>query len=65
LWRMNLVKMVYASGANAIAVPGWPLPAFCTASIASVLTVSMDRRATSCWVPRSKMPPNLLVFARF
>jgi hypothetical protein len=56
---------VYASGANAIAVPGWPLPAFCTASIASVLTVSMDRCARSSWVPGYKMPPDLLVFARF
>jgi hypothetical protein len=57
--------MVYASGAIAIAVPGWPLPAFCTASIARVLTVSMERRVTSCWVLRSKMPPDLLVFVRF
>src|SRR5487761_523756 len=30
-----------------IAVPGWPLPAFCTASIASTRTVSMARRSSS------------------
>ena len=31
----------YATGARLIAVPGWPLPTFCTASAASSRTVSM------------------------
>src|SRR5277367_320220 len=30
-----------------IAVPGWPFPAFCTASIASTRTVSIARRSSS------------------
>src|SRR5829696_7143055 len=30
-----------------IAVPGWPLPTFCTASIASTRAVSMARRSSS------------------
>lgn len=30
-----------------IAVPGWPLAAFCTASIASTRTVSIARRSSS------------------
>src|SRR4029453_11844556 len=37
----------YAAGARLIAVPGWPLPAFSTASIASTRTVSTARRSTS------------------
>src|SRR4051795_11380936 len=37
--------MRYASGASAIAVPGWPAFACCTASIDSVLIVSIE----SCW----------------
>ncbi len=37
----------YASGARLIAVPGWPLPTFCTASIASTRAVSMALRSRS------------------
>src|SRR4051794_2540632 len=37
--------MRYASGASDIAVPGWPAFACCTASIDSVLIVSIE----SCW----------------
>ena len=33
----------YASGASAIAVPGWPALAFCTASIASARIMSIVR----------------------
>ncbi len=40
-WRKRL-KIVYASGASAIAVPGWPASAFCTASIARPRIVSID-----------------------
>src|SRR2546428_8119623 len=36
------MNSVYASGASAIAVPGWPALARWTASIASTLIVSMD-----------------------
>src|SRR3954454_20719528 len=37
----------YAAGARLIAVPGWPLPVFCTASIAKTRTVSTDLRSRS------------------
>ena len=37
----------YAAGARLIAVPGWPLPAFSTASIASTRIVSTARRSRS------------------
>src|ERR1700722_7599159 len=36
------LKIVYPSGASAIAVPGWPTPAFCTASIARPRIVSIE-----------------------
>ena len=36
-----------AAGARLIAVPGWPLPAFCTASMASTRTVSTARESSS------------------
>src|ERR1700680_2449270 len=38
---MCFVHSTYASGASAIAVPGWPELAFWTASMASVRTVLM------------------------
>jgi len=38
---------VYATGARLIAVPGWPLPVFCTASIASVRIMSTMRVSSS------------------
>ena len=44
IWRWN---SVYASGARLIAVPGWPLPTFCTASAASTRTVSTATESTS------------------
>src|SRR5688500_9244994 len=37
----------YAAGARLIAVPGWPLPTFCTASIARTRTVSTARVSRS------------------
>src|SRR5438477_1443234 len=42
LTRRKRVNSVYASGASAIAVPGWPALAFCTASIASARMVSIE-----------------------
>ncbi|SKU52738.1 Uncharacterised protein [Mycobacteroides abscessus subsp. abscessus] len=38
---------MYATGARLIAVPGWPLPTFCTASAASTRTVSTARESSS------------------
>ncbi len=38
---------MYANGARLIAVPGWPLPTFCTASAANTRTVSTARLSTS------------------
>src|SRR4028118_421391 len=55
-WRRNLVKMVYATGASAIGVPGWPEFAFCTASIARARIVSTES-ASTLLVPRSKVVP--------
>src|SRR5215467_13123879 len=40
----------YAAGARLIAVPGWPLPAFSTASAASTRIVSTALRSTSVQV---------------
>ena len=40
LWCITRVYSMYASGASAIGVPGWPEFAFCTASIESVRIVS-------------------------
>ena len=37
----------YAAGARLIAVPGWPLPTFCTASAASTRMVSTARASSS------------------
>src|SRR5947199_3558724 len=45
--RMTRWKSRYAAGARLIAVPGWPLPAFSTASIARTLMVSTARRSRS------------------
>src|ERR687894_3149830 len=53
-WRRNLVKLVYATGASAIGVPGWPEFAFCTASIARARIVSTESASTFL-VPRSKV----------
>jgi hypothetical protein len=44
---MTRWKSRYAAGARLIAVPGWPLPAFSTASIASTRIVSTARRSSS------------------
>ena len=44
---MTLLKSVYANGAIEIAVPGWPLPAFSTASAARTRAVSVARRSRS------------------
>ena len=45
--RITFWNSVYASGARLIAVPGWPLPTFCTASAASTRAVSTARVSTS------------------
>src|SRR6478672_8328209 len=37
----------YAAGARLMAVPGWPLPTFCTASAARTRTVSTARTSRS------------------
>ena len=41
--RISFWKRRYAAGARLIAVPGWPLPTFSTASAASTRTVSTAR----------------------
>src|SRR5665648_1166759 len=45
--RRNRWNSRYAAGARLIAVPGWPLPTFCTASAASTRNVSTARRSRS------------------
>ena len=45
--RITRWNSEYASGARLIAVPGWPLPTFCTASAASTRMVSTARRSRS------------------
>src|SRR5258706_16148570 len=45
--RITFWNNRYAAGARLIAVPGWPLPDFSTASIARTRTVSTARRSTS------------------
>src|SRR6478609_4812158 len=47
LCRMTFWNSRYASGARLIAVPGWPLPTFWTASAASTLIVSTARESRS------------------
>src|ERR1700756_2112688 len=47
LTRKKRLNSVYASGASAIAVPGWPAFARCTESIASPRTVSIDSLRSS------------------
>src|SRR3954447_4786842 len=47
LCRIAFWKSVYAIGARLIAVPGWPLPTFWTASIASTRAVSTARLSRS------------------
>lgn len=47
LCRITFWNSRYAAGARLIAVPGWPLPTFSTASIASTLTVSTARWSSS------------------
>ena len=44
---MIRVHSTWASGASAIGVPGWPLLAFCTASMARPRITSMPRRSIS------------------
>src|SRR5690349_5574241 len=46
-WRMTFWKSRYAAGARLMAVPGWPLPTFWTASIARPRAVSTARRSMS------------------
>src|ERR1700739_850460 len=46
-WRMVRWNRVYASGARLIAVPGCPLPTFCTASAASTRIVSTAAESIS------------------
>ena len=45
--RITFWNKLYASGANDIAVPGCPLPTFCTASAANTRAVSTARRSNS------------------
>ena len=45
--RITRWNSVYANGANDIAVPGWPLPTFCTASAANTRAVSTARLSNS------------------
>ena len=45
--RITFWKSRYAAGARLIAVPGWPLPTFCTASMASTRPVSTARWSRS------------------
>src|SRR6478735_11010352 len=45
--RITFWNRLYANGAKLIAVPGWPLPTFCTASAASTRTVSTALVSTS------------------
>jgi len=40
-----LAQIVQPTGASAIGVPGWPLLAFCTASIDRVRIVSIAKRS--------------------
>src|SRR6478672_3155473 len=47
LCRITFWNSRYAAGARLIAVPGWPLPTFWTASIASTRTVSTARSSIS------------------
>jgi hypothetical protein len=46
-WRSHFWKSRYAVGPMLMAVPGWPLPTFWTASMASTRTVSIARRSSS------------------
>src|SRR5918995_2486372 len=46
-WLMTFWKRRYASGARLMAVPGCPLPTFCTASAARTRTVSTARTSRS------------------
>src|SRR5246127_4917547 len=46
-WRMVRWNSVYASGARLMAVPGWPLPTFWTASAASTRMVSTASESRS------------------
>ena len=45
--RITFWNSRYAAGARLIAVPGWPLPTFCTESMASTRTVSTARSSVS------------------
>ena len=44
---MTRWNSVYATGARLMAVPGWPLPTFWTASAASTRAVSTARESSS------------------
>ena len=59
-WRKRS-KIVYASGASAIAVPGWPALAFCTASIARPRIVSID----SLLISGCSTEPILAMYSRW
>src|SRR5436190_3396891 len=52
LWCITSVWRRYASGASAIAVPGWPAFACCTESIASVRMVSIERCSMSVFATK-------------
>jgi hypothetical protein len=61
LCRITFWNSRYAAGARLIAVPGWPLPTFWTASIASTRTVSTALSSSS--VQSSLVTPYPFVFA--
>src|SRR4051794_28053801 len=46
-WRITFWNSRYAAGARLMAVPGWPLPTFCTASIARTRAVSTANASRS------------------
>src|SRR5699024_4943704 len=52
---------MYAAGARLMAVPGCPLPTFCTASAANTRTVSTARRSTSVHSRRFSLTCSLLI----
>src|SRR5690349_20340549 len=62
-WRITFWNSRYAAGARLMAVPGWPLPTFCTASMASTRTVStaLSSRSvqSSRWVSLTRFLPGL------
>ena len=59
-WRSTRWYSRYAAGARLIAVPGWPLPTFSTASAASTRAVSTARLSISSQRSSDTGPPFVL-----